>query len=74
MKDGQWTAIIMDGDSLKEKKGILWCSYNTGPFYFKVELLFLKVNLLSQDSGPSLCEGSLSEPTKPPGYGPALGG
>ena len=36
-----------------------------------MDLLFQKVDLLLQNSGPFICEGGSSEPTEPPGYGPA---
>ena len=32
------------------------------------------MDLSLQDSGPFLCEGGSSKPTKPPGYGPVTDG
>ena len=40
-------------------KGVLLCSYNSGPFITKVDLSL-------QDSGPFLCKGSSSELTNLP--------
>ena len=42
--------------------------------FYKTGLIFLKVDLSLQDSGPFLCEGGSSKSTEPPppGYGPEL--
>ena len=36
-----------------------------------MDFLFQKMDLSLQNSGPFICEGGSSEPTEPPGYGPA---
>ena len=39
----------------------------------KSEPFIIKSGPFIQNSGPFICEGGLSEPTKPPGYGPVTG-